>query len=129
MMIAMDRRASRSALTKSRHCFGSSFWPRNTDTLHSPFGVCEGAVNGNCDVGDRVIYHDPTPLHGVFHAVVTRRVIMPSGTIRIELDLEDPRPGDPPFRFATGREVHLYSELCMRCTTDISVAGGRSVLS
>ena len=89
----------------------------------------EVAVNGDCQVGDRVIYHDPTPLHGVFHAVVTRRVTLPSGTLRIELDLEDPRPGDPPFRFATGREVHLYSELCMRCTTDISVAGGRSVLS
>ena len=64
-------------------------------------------MNGDCEVGDRVIYHDPTPLHGVFHAVVTRRVTMPSGTVRIELDLEDPRPGDPPFRFATGREVHL----------------------
>jgi hypothetical protein len=86
-------------------------------------------VNGDCEVGDLVIYHDPTPLHGVFHAVVTRRVTLPSGTLRIELDLEDPRPGDPPFRFATGREVHLASELCMRCTTDISVARTRSVHS
>ena len=76
-----------------------------------------------------VIYHDPTPLHGVFHAVVTRRVTMPSGTVRIELDLIDPRPGDPPFRFATGREVHLASELCMDCTTDVSVAGSRFVVS
>ena len=89
----------------------------------------EVAVNGDCEVGDRVIYHDPTPLHGVFHAVVTRRVMLPSGTVRIELDLEDPRPGDPPFRFATGREVQPPSELCMRCTTDISVAGSRSVIS
>jgi hypothetical protein len=87
------------------------------------------AVNGECEVGDRVIYHDPTPLHGLFHAVVTRRVTMPSGTVRVELDLEDPRPGDPPFRFATGREVHLASEHCMRCATDISVAGSRSVIS
>jgi len=86
-------------------------------------------VNGECEVGDRVIYHDPTPLHGVFHAIVTRRVTMPSGTIRVELDLEDPRPGDPPFRFATAREVHLASEICMRCTTDISVAGSRLVIS
>jgi hypothetical protein len=89
----------------------------------------EVAVNGDCDVGDRVIYHDPTPLHGVFHAVVTGRVTMPSGTVRVELDLEDPRPGDPPFRFATGREVHAASEMCSRCTTDISVAGARSVFS
>lgn len=86
-------------------------------------------MNGDCEVGDRVIYHDPTPLHGLFHAVVTRRVILPSGMVRIELDLDDPRPGDPPFRFATTREVHLEVELCMRCTTDISVAGVRSVLS
>jgi hypothetical protein len=86
-------------------------------------------VNGDCEVGDRVIYHDPTPLHGVFHAVVTRRVTLPSGVLRIELDLLDPRPGDPPFRFATGREVHLAAELCMRCTTDISVAGSRSIFS
>ena len=86
-------------------------------------------MNGDCEVGDRVIYHDPTPLHGLFHAVVTRRVILPSGMVRIELDLDDPRPGDPPFRFATTREVHLEVELCMRCTTDISVAGVRSVRS
>jgi hypothetical protein len=86
-------------------------------------------VNGDCQVGDRVIYHDPTPLHGVFHAVVTRRMTMPSGAVRIELDIEDPRPGDPPFRFATGREVHAAGELCMRCSTDISVAGTRSIIS
>jgi hypothetical protein len=54
---------------------------------------------------------------------------MPSGTIRVELDLDDPRPGDPPFRFATGREVHLTSEVCMRCTNDISVAGSRLIIS
>ena len=30
----------------------------------------------DCGVGDRVIYHDPTPLHGLFHAVVARRVIL-----------------------------------------------------
>ena len=64
-------------------------------------------MSSDCDVGDRVIYHDPTPLHGVFHAVVTRRVTMPSGTLRFELDLEDPRPGDPPFRFAVDREIHV----------------------
>jgi hypothetical protein len=86
-------------------------------------------LSSDCEVGDRVIYHDPSPLHGLFHAVVTRRVTLPSGTLRLELDLEDPRPGDPPFRFATSREVHLASELCMRCTTDISVAGSRHVLS
>jgi hypothetical protein len=86
-------------------------------------------VNGDCEVGDRVIYHDPTPLHGVFHAVVTRRVTMPSGTVRLELDLIDPRPGDPPFRFAVSREVHLASELCMNCTTDVSVAVPRFVIS
>jgi hypothetical protein len=90
----------------------------------------EVAVNGDCQVGDRVIYHDPTPLHGVFHAVVTRRVTMPSGTVRVELDLLDPRPGDPPFRFATSREVHLASDLCMHCTSEVSVAGGlRFVIS
>ena len=50
-------------------------------------GASEGRVNSDCDVGDRVIYHDPTPLHGVFHAVVARRVTLPSGTIRYELDL------------------------------------------
>ena len=50
---------------------------------------------------------------------------MPSGVIRFELDLDDPRPGDPPFRFATDREIHLDIELCMRCTTDVSVAGTR----
>ena len=66
-------------------------------------------MNGDCEVGDRVIYHDPTPLHGVFHAIVTRRVTMPSGTVRVELDLLDPRPGDPPFRFATGREIHDFA--------------------
>jgi hypothetical protein len=82
-------------------------------------------LNGDCGVGDRVIYHDPTPLHGLFHAVVARRVNLPSGSIRYELDLEDPRPGDPPFRFATRREIHLDGELCMRCTTDVSVAGSR----
>jgi hypothetical protein len=87
------------------------------------------AVNGDCEVGDRVIYHDPTPLHGVFHAVVSGRVVMPSGTVRVELDLEDPRPGDPPFRFATGREVHAASEVCTRCSTDRSVAGSRTVFS
>ena len=87
------------------------------------------AVNGDCEVGDRVIYHDPTPLHGVFHAVVSGRVVMPSGTVRVELDLEDPRPGDPPFRFATGREVHAASEVCTRCSTDRSVAGARTVFS
>jgi hypothetical protein len=86
-------------------------------------------VNGDCEVGDRVIYHDPTPLHGVFHAVVSGRVVMPSGTVRVELDLEDPRPGDPPFRFATGREVHAASEVCTRCSTDRSVAGSRTVFS
>jgi len=89
----------------------------------------EVAVNGDCQVGDRVIYHDPTPLHGLFHAVVTRQMTMPSGAVRIELDIEDPRPGDPPFRFATGREVHAAEELCMRCSTDFSVAGSRSVIS
>ena len=78
-------------------------------------------VSSDCDVGDRVIYHDPTPLHGVFHAVVARRVSMPSGTIRYELDLDDPRPGDPPFRFATDREIHRDIELCIRCTTDVGV--------
>ena len=82
-------------------------------------------MSSDCEVGDRVIYHDPTPLHGVFHAIVTRRVTMPSGTLRFELDLEDPRPGDPPFRFAVDREIHLEVELCLRCTTDISVAGSR----
>jgi hypothetical protein len=82
-------------------------------------------VQSDCGVGDRVIYHDPTPLHGLFHAVVARRVNLPSGAVRFELDLEDPRPGDPPFRFATGREIHLHGELCMRCTTDLSVASGR----
>jgi hypothetical protein len=81
-------------------------------------------VQSDCGVGDRVIYHDPTPLHGLFHAVVARRVILPSGTVRYELDLEDPRPGDPPFRFATSREIHLDVELCMRCTTDVSVPAG-----
>jgi hypothetical protein len=86
-------------------------------------------VSGDCEVGDRVIYHDPTPLHGVFHAIVTRRVTMPSGTVRIELDVLDPRPGDPPFRFATGREVHLPSDLCMQCTTDVSVASARFLIS
>ena len=87
-------------------------------------------MNGDCQVGDRVIYHDPTPLHGVFHAVVTRRVTMPSGTVRIELDLIDPRPGDPPFRFATSREVHRFSDLCMHCATEVSVGGGpRFVIS
>jgi hypothetical protein len=86
-------------------------------------------VNGDCEVGDRVIYHDPTPLHGVFHAVVSGRVVMPSGTVRVELDLEDPRPGDPPFRFATGREVHAASEVCTRCSTDRSVARSRTVFS
>jgi hypothetical protein len=96
--------------------------------------LCQGHsigvfVNGDCEVGDRVIYHDPTPLHGVFHAVVTGRVVMPSGTVRVELDLEDPRPGDPPFRFATGREVHSVSEHCTRCATDRSVAGVRTVFS
>ena len=50
---------------------------------------------------------------------------MPSGTLRFELDLDDPRPGDPPFRFATDREIHLDIELCMRCTTDVSVASTR----
>lgn len=89
----------------------------------------EVAVNGECEVGDRVIYHDPTPLHGVFHAIVTRRVTMPSGTVRVELDLIDPRPGDPPFRFATSREVHVASEICMNCSTDVSVAGVRTAFS
>jgi hypothetical protein len=84
-----------------------------------------GRVSSDCDVGDRVIYHDPTPLHGVFHAVVTRRVTMPSGAVRYELDLDDPRPGDPPFRFATEREIHADVVLCIRCTTDVSVAGSR----
>jgi len=82
-------------------------------------------VGNSCDVGDRVIYHDPTPLHGVFHAVVTRRVELPSGAVRYELDLDDPRPGDPPFRFATSREIHSDLELCIRCTTDVSVAQSR----
>ena len=86
-------------------------------------------MNGDCEVGDRVIYHDPTPLHGVFHAVVTRRVTMPSGTVRVELDLIDPRPGDPPFRFATGREVHLVSELCMHCTAEVGATASRFVIS
>jgi hypothetical protein len=63
----------------------------------------------DCDVGDRVIYHDPTPLHGVFHAVVTRRVTMPSGTLR----------------FAVDREIHHELELCLRCTTDVSVPSTR----
>jgi hypothetical protein len=83
----------------------------------------EVGLSSDCEVGDRVIYHDPTPLHGIFHAVVARRVVMPSGTVRYELDLDDPRPGDPPFRFATDREIHLDIELCIRCTTDVSVAG------
>ena len=78
-------------------------------------------MHSDCGVGDRVIYHDPTPLHGLFHAVVARRVILPSGTVRYELDLDDPRPGDPPFRFATSREIHPDVELCMRCTTEVSV--------
>jgi len=104
------------------------FW-RSTDRHSEQGHLNEVAVNGDCQVGDRVIYHDPTPLHGAFHAVVTRRVTMPSGTLRVELDLIDPRPGDPPFRFATGREVHLASEACMRCTTDISVAATRSVIA
>ena len=82
-------------------------------------------MHSECGVGDRVIYHDPTPLHGLFHATVAGRVNLPSGAVRYELDLEDPRPGDPPFRFATGREIHLDGELCLRCTTDVSVAGGR----
>ena len=38
-------------------------------------------MTSDCEVGDRVIYHDPTPLHGVFHAIVTRRVTMPSGAV------------------------------------------------
>ncbi len=83
-------------------------------------------MNSDCGVGDRVIYHDPTPLHGIFHAVVSRRVALPSGTVSFELDLEDPRPGDPPFRFAQAGELHLETEACTRCTTDVSVpAGGR----
>ena len=86
-------------------------------------------MNGDCEVGDRVIYHDPTPLHGVFHAVVTRRVTMPSGTVRVELDLIDPRPGDPPFRFAPSREVHLASDLCMHCTSEVGVTASRFVIS
>ena len=76
---------------------------------------------GECDVGERVIYHDPTPLHGVFHAVVARRVVLPSGTVSYELDLDDPRPGDPPFRFAQGGEIHPEADLCMRCATDVTV--------
>jgi hypothetical protein len=82
-------------------------------------------VSDSCDVGDQVIYHDPAPLHGVFHAIVTRRVELPSGAVRYELDVDDPRPGDPPFRFATSREIHRDIELCIRCTTDVSVAGSR----
>ncbi|HTD49531.1 MAG TPA: hypothetical protein VK771_02960 [Acidimicrobiia bacterium] len=95
--------------------------------LGAPWGTdpSEGLLHSDCEVGDRVIYHDPTPLHGVFHAVVTRRVTMPSGTVRFELDLEDPRPGDPPFRFAVEREIHPDMELCLRCTTDVSVAADR----
>jgi hypothetical protein len=88
-------------------------------------GRNRGRVSDSCDVGARVIYHDPTPLHGVFHAIVTRRVDLPSGAVRYELDIEDPRPGDPPFRFATSREIHPDIELCLRCTTDVSVAGSR----
>ena len=87
--------------------------------------VSEGRLNSDCVAGDRVIYHDPTPLHGLFHAVVARRVELPSGTVRYELDLEDPRPGDPPFRFATGREIHRDAEICLRCTTDVSVPAQR----
>jgi hypothetical protein len=82
-------------------------------------------LNSDCTVGDRVIYHDPTPLHGLFHAVVARCVSLPSGAVRYELDLDDPRPGDPPFRFATGREIHPDIEICLRCTTDVSVPATR----
>ena len=85
----------------------------------------EGRLSTDCGVGDRVIYHDPTPLHGLFHAVVARRVELPSGAVRFELDLEDPRPGDPPFRFATNREIHRDIEICLRCTTDVSVPAQR----
>ncbi len=82
-------------------------------------------MSSDCGVGDRVIYHDPTPLHGLFHAVVARRVELPSGAVRYELDLEDPRPGDPPFRFATNREIHRDIEICLRCTTEVSVPAQR----
>jgi len=82
-------------------------------------------LNSDCTVGDRVIYHDPTPLHGLFHAVVARCVSLPSGAVRYELDLDDPRPGDPPFRFATGREIHPDMEICLSCTTDVSVPATR----
>jgi hypothetical protein len=107
---------------------GSSFGRWNSEDKEDAGGApstSEGRLSTDCGVGDRVIYHDPTPLHGLFHAVVSRRVDLPSGAVRYELDLDDPRPGDPPFRFATGREIHLDIEICLRCTTDISVPAQR----
>ena len=102
---------------------GSSSGRWNSEEREDAGGasLSEGPLSSDCGVGDRVIYHDPTPLHGLFHAVVARRVVLPSGATRYELDLEDPRPGDPPFRFATSQEIHRDIELCMRCTTDVSV--------
>ena len=92
----MDRRAA-PALILTTSPTRSSFGPVESDTRpksrsRGPFRA-RSLLSSDCEVGDRVIYHDPTPLHGVFHAVVTRRVTLPSGTLRFELDLDDPRPG------------------------------------
>jgi len=84
-------------------------------------------VQSDCGVGDRVIYHDPTPLHGLFHAVVARRTCVISAvTVAAGDQVEagqvvayaDPSGGADDAAAATARADPAHIRGDLRATID-----------